>query len=47
MTIGTYTFYTKDKRFAIDIDEFIEIFFEFFVNFSRFLLKINKFTVHW
>ena len=43
MTIGTYTFYTMNRFFAIEIFGFFQYFFEFIVNFAPFLLKITKF----
>ena len=42
MTIGTYTFYTINNRFAIEIFVIFRCFFKFFVNLCPFLLKINK-----
>lgn len=42
MTIGTYTFYTITRHFAIDICGFFQIFFEFIMNFALILLKSTK-----
>ena len=43
MTIGTSTFYTISRRFAIEIFCFFQDFFEFIVNFGRFLWIFTKF----
>ncbi len=43
MTIGTYTFYTTDDNFAIEIFGFFKDFFEFIMNFGLFLLIFTKF----
>ncbi len=42
MTIGTYTFYTTNALFAIENRTFFQKVFEFIVNLSLNLLKINK-----
>lgn len=44
MTIGTYTFYTMNRLFAIEIFGFFQYFFEFIVNFAPFLLNFTKFS---
>ncbi len=43
MTIGTYTFYTTEELFAIEIFGFLKYFFEFIVNFDLFLFIFTKF----